>query len=67
MSNHKRPLSLPELALLLFMLRGAPNMEHLLAGLPTMEVEEIDDGGMGSLLFVSSKPNRMFGEDLVEI
>jgi hypothetical protein len=67
MPNHQRLLTLQELALLLYMLRGKPNVEHLLACLPTAQVEELSDGGMGSLLFVSSKPNRMFGEVIAEI
>jgi hypothetical protein len=62
MSTHQRLLTLPELALLVHMLRGKPNVEHLLAALPTSQVEQMDDGGMGSLLFVSYKPNRKFSD-----
>ena len=67
MPKQQRLLSRPELALLLYMLRGKPEVEHLLAGLPTIEVEDMDDGGMGSLLFVSSKPNRRFGDAVAQV
>ncbi|TGD77157.1 DUF6984 family protein [Hymenobacter wooponensis] len=56
-----RLLTLPELGLLLYMLRGKPEAERLLAGLPTARVEELEDGGMGSLQFVSGKQNRRLG------
>ncbi|WP_426059098.1 DUF6984 family protein [Hymenobacter sp. B1770] len=57
----KRLLSLPELALLLYMLREKPDSERFLFQLPTIEVEDMNDGGMGSLRFASSKPNRKRG------
>jgi hypothetical protein len=63
----KRLLTLPELGLLIYMLRGKPQIESILASLPTAEVEEMDDGGMGSLRFVSSKQNRRLGEVLAEL
>ena len=63
----KRLLTLPELGLLIYMLRGKPNVERLLALLPTAEVEELADGGMGSLRFVSSKPHRRLGEVVAEL
>ena len=63
----KRLLTLPELGLLIYMLRGKPNVEQILALLPTAEVEEMDDGGMGSLRFVSSKPERRLGEIAAEL
>jgi hypothetical protein len=66
MSDLKRLLSLPELALLLYMLRGKPGFEHLLAVLPTIEVEDIDDGGMGSLRFASTSPTRKIGLRIAE-
>ena len=34
---------------------------------PTIKVEEMDDGGMGSLRFVRAKQNRRLGEVIAEI
>lgn len=53
--------------MLIFMLRGKTQVERILALLPTAEVEEMDDGGMGSLRFVSSKPNRRLGKVVAEL
>ena len=64
---HQRPLSLSELALVLYMLRETPNAHRFLLQLPTINVEEMDDGGMGSLRFVSPKPSRRLGEVIAEI
>ena len=63
----KRLLTLPELGLLIYMLRGKAQVERILALLPTAEVEELPDGGMGSLRFVSSKPNRRLGKVVAEL
>lgn len=57
----KRLLTLPELGLLIYMLRDKPEAPRLLALLPVAEVEEIADGGMGSLRFVNSNPYRRLG------
>jgi hypothetical protein len=58
----RRLLTLPELSLIIFMLRGKPSADTLLGKLMTTEVEDIEDGGMGSLRFVSEKPDRRLGE-----
>jgi hypothetical protein len=63
----KRLLTLPELGLLIYMLRGKPQVERILALLPTAEVEELNDGGMGSLRFVSVKQNRHLGQVVAEL
>jgi hypothetical protein len=57
-----RLLKLPELSLLLFMLRGMPAAEHLLTMLYTVEVAELDGQEPGSLRFISQQPNRRLGE-----
>jgi hypothetical protein len=56
-----RPLTLPELGLLIFLLRGKSRMAELLTVIHTAQVEELD-GGMGSLRFSSPKLNRRLGE-----
>lgn len=58
----KRSLKLPELGLLVFMLRGKPGAEHLLALLHTVEVAEIEPEETGSLRFTSHQPNRRLDE-----
>lgn len=60
-------MTLPELGLLIYMLRGKHQVESILALLPTAEVEEMDDGGTGNLRFVSSKPNRRLGKVVAEL
>lgn len=62
----QRLLSMPELSLVLFLLRGKPNADPLLAKLVTTEVEDIEDGGMGSLRFVSDQKDRRLGEKIAE-
>jgi hypothetical protein len=64
---YPRRLSLPELALVLRLLRETPGVHRFLAQLPTIEVEEMDDGGMGSLRFVSPRQNRRLGEVIAEL
>jgi len=63
----QRPLSLSELALLVFMLRETPNAERFLGRLPTIKVQDMDDGGMGSLLFESEKQDRKLGDVIAEM
>ncbi|WP_400192293.1 DUF6984 family protein [Hymenobacter sp. B81] len=48
------------------MLRGRDGTERFLAQLPTAEVVDLDDGGMGSFQFVSPKTERRFGRVLAE-
>lgn len=62
----KRSLKLPELGLLIFMLRGKPGTERLLAELHTVEVVELTAGEPGSLRFVSNQANRRLGELLAQ-
>lgn len=59
---HQRPLTLPELGLLIYLLRGQPGAEHLLGQLHTAAVADIAPGGVGSLRFVSALPGRRLGE-----
>jgi hypothetical protein len=62
----RRLLTLPELSLVIYMLRGKPNADPLLVKLMTTEVEDVEDGGMGSLRFVSDKPDPRLGEKVAE-
>ncbi|PJJ60592.1 DUF6984 family protein [Hymenobacter chitinivorans] len=59
-----RLLKLPELGLLLFLLRGLPQAEHLLSLLYRIEVVELDEALTGSLRFVSPQAERRLGEKI---
>lgn len=59
---NKRSLRLPELGLLIYLLRGKPGAERLLGVLHTVEVTELNPGETGSLRFLSPQPNRRLGE-----
>ncbi|WP_324678814.1 DUF6984 family protein [Hymenobacter sp. GOD-10R] len=63
----RRLLTLPELSLILFLLRDKPAAEKFLAWLPIAEVEELADGGMGSLRFVSRKDEQRLGQKIAEL
>ncbi|GAB3833310.1 DUF6984 family protein [Hymenobacter jeollabukensis] len=58
----QRPLNLPELGLLIYLLRGQTQAERLLAGLHEAAVAEINPAGVGSLRFVSATPERRLGD-----
>ena len=62
----RRLLTLPELSLIIFMLRGKPNADTLLGKLMTTKVEDMEDGGMGGLRFVSDQEERRLGEKVAE-
>ncbi|MBX0289463.1 hypothetical protein K3G63_03390 [Hymenobacter sp. HSC-4F20] len=61
---HQRPLNLPELGLLIYLLRDAPEAEHLLAALHTVRVTEVAAEATGSLRFLSATPHRRLGQQL---
>ena len=63
---NRRLLTLPELSLVLFMLRGNPAADKFLAWLPTAEVHDLADGGMGSLRFLSDKKGQQLGQKIAE-
>ncbi|RTQ51414.1 hypothetical protein EJV47_06315 [Hymenobacter gummosus] len=57
----QRPLNLPELGLLVYLLRGAADAERLLGQLPVARVADITAHGVGSLRFVGPMPERRLG------
>ncbi|KUG08840.1 DUF6984 family protein [Solirubrum puertoriconensis] len=57
-----RPLNLPELGLLIYLLRSAPQSARLLGELHTAEVVELNTSGIGTLRFLNHMPNRHLGE-----
>lgn len=57
-----RTLNLPELGLLLFLLRDKAGAERLLAELHTAQVTELNAEGAGNLRFVGRQPDRQLGE-----
>lgn len=61
-----RPLQPQELALVKFMI-SAGSRDELLSALPESLVEEMQDGNMGSLRFVTPEdPDRRYGSKIVE-
>lgn len=59
-----RVLKLPELGLLVFLLRGKPHAEPLLATLYTIEVQEMGENQTGSLRFGAAAPHRRLGDKI---
>ncbi|MCC2546252.1 hypothetical protein LJY25_07330 [Hymenobacter sp. BT175] len=57
-----RLLKLPELGLLIYLLRGTPDADRLLARLYTTEVADLSEEGSGSLRFIGPRANRRLGE-----
>ncbi|KAA9325886.1 hypothetical protein F0P96_19165 [Hymenobacter busanensis] len=57
-----RPLNLPELGLLIYLLRDHAQAEQLLGQLHAAQVADITASGVGSLRFVSSHPEQRLGE-----
>lgn len=61
-----RKLRQEEYDLIVFLLKNKLKFVHLINGLSEQLVEEMDDGGMGSLRFVSPKTQRRFGQEIAE-
>ena len=61
-----RKLSSSELSFIREMLKGTSDEERIASSLPDRLVQEMDDGGMGGLTFVSSKEDRSLGVALAE-
>ncbi|MGI4729889.1 MAG: DUF6984 family protein [Janthinobacterium lividum] len=61
-----RNLKKEELDLIVAILKGKENTDELIEQLPYIMVEEMNDGGMGSLKFVSST-EKGFGKAIGEI
>jgi hypothetical protein len=59
-----RPLNLPELGLLIYLLRDKPGAERLLPVLHSAEIVELSTNGIGSLRFLNHMPNRRLGEKI---
>lgn len=62
-----RKLTNDEYNLVIFLLEDKPGTQQIVDNLHLREVEEIDDGGMGSLRFVSNDgTERKFGKEIAE-
>jgi hypothetical protein len=59
-----RKLKEEEIRLIQFMLAGNLTFHYLIDDLPNKLVEEMDDGGMGSLKFLSKEGNRYFNKQI---
>lgn len=68
MTSIGRPLKLQERALLTAMLKAIPACSKFLERLDTYRVEDMDDGGMGSVRFVvpGSRTTRLFGKRIAD-
>lgn len=64
-----RKLKEEEYDLIVFLLKDNPNYDRILRELPELFVEEMDDGGMGSLRFLPKVGERtvFFGEEIARI
>jgi hypothetical protein len=63
-----RKLTKPEFDLIATLLKDQPNCDKLIGDLPNIMVKEMDDGGMGSLRFLSGTDKQSrFGEQIAEI
>ena len=63
-----RKLRKVEFDLIKYLLKDNPISLHIIDKLPTMLVEEMDDGGMGSLTFVrNDKTDQRIGHMIAEV
>ena len=62
-----RKLTEEERDLIVYLLEDKEGVEHIISELPDFFIEEMNDGGMGSLRFRSSKVSRLFGRQIAEI
>jgi len=62
----KRKLTQSEIDLISWMIKDKTEAQYIVPKLNTLMVEEMDDGGMGSLRVVSEE-NRVFLKDLAEV
>lgn len=65
--DSRRLLRPVERDLVAAMLAGSQGSQHLAAGLADILVDEMNDGGMGSLLFVADdRADRRYGSEIAE-
>ena len=63
-----RKLSKAEYDLIVHLLKYTPDNQHIIDKLPSMLVEEMNDGVMGSLKFLyDNKSQQRFGKQIAEI
>jgi hypothetical protein len=63
-----RLLKKEELDLMVYLLKDKPNTKHMIEKLPGALVEEMNDGGMGSLKFLNkNKLNRRHESTIAQI
>ncbi|HWD86491.1 MAG TPA: hypothetical protein VG367_00090 [Mucilaginibacter sp.] len=63
-----RKLKKEEYDLILFLIKDKPNSEHIIAELSDVFVEEMNDGGMGSLEFLNKeRAGRKYGPTMAQI
>jgi len=64
----KRKLKPEEIELLIYMIKDTPEGKKIINKLPDLIIEEMDDGGMGSLqVAVENKDERLFIRELANI
>ena len=63
-----RLLKKEEYDLIATLLKDKPNTKHIIKELPNLYVEEMNDGGMGSLRFLTKNgEKRIFGDQIAQI
>jgi hypothetical protein len=63
-----RSLKKEEYDLIVYLLKEKPNTELMIEELPSLFVEEMKDGGMGSLVFFNkNKSGRKYGKTMAQI
>jgi len=63
-----RKLKKEERDLIMFLIKDKPHSSHIIQELPEVFVEEMDDGGMGSLLFFNKeRVGRKYGPTMAQI
>jgi hypothetical protein len=63
----KRRLRPDEIAFLMAMLSSRPEVAPLVSQIPQSLVEDMDDGGMGGIKFVSTHEDRHLGRELASV
>lgn len=62
-----RSLNQEEYNLIVYLLKDKPEYRHLIEGLSNSTVQEMNDGGMGSLKFEDKKGIKRMSEEIVAI
>jgi len=62
-----RPLIKAEQELIIYLLKDSPKRDYFINKLPHLMVEEMNDGGMGSLKFISTSTEKIIMKEDIAI